>query len=457
VHIENIIVINSTTNIYHKIEKGYFFLFPAAIGLLQYLESENSGNHTQGNKNKINVFTLQIMERIEKIRGGALPAIFGWLGGAWGLKNNVQQVINLVGDKKKEKQNKNDIKWTDFLLSENSNPSNQNPNSNTSFGSLIKQVGASSGSVLLIWYFLAIYNKSRRVGKKLPVPEFIMPDLVPEVRRIPFREKLYNLVMTLVDLSTPVPYAIIVLATFIYFFMYAGKSTNPIDNAFSFVNTLFQQLVKATETTQEFLTDEIRRTAEEAKNAQKELKEEHRLQRDKLTQNLNACENQISEILVTNNYLGQVNQNLNGHLQMCEQQSAKEYEINQITAKKIIEFGAIIKKEDGSFNQDKFNQLTSEIKDVIDNGITSSKILQKIQQRSEDRLYQIERSQPPFPIKKVVEYNSPANQFIDGVLNLFGIQIKSNQKGQIIKRSSYENFSNKDKNNIGGEAELEGK
>jgi hypothetical protein len=82
------------------------------------------------------------------------------------------------------------------------------------------------------------------------VPEFILPDLVPEVRRVSTKEKLYNFAMKLIDLSTPTPYAIILLAIFIYFFVYAGKGNNPVDNAFSFVNTLFQQLVKATEATE---------------------------------------------------------------------------------------------------------------------------------------------------------------------------------------------------------------
>ena len=431
--IDKILVTNSTNNIANKIENNYLFLFPAAIGILQSLNQET------------NIFSLPT------IRGGALPVVLGWLGSAWGLKKNVEQVIDVVRGKKQEK---NELKWNDFFSSENSNKDEKNAKT-TNFISLVKQAGTSGGSIFLVWYFLAIYNKSRREGKKLPVPEFILPDLVPEVRRVTFREKLYNLVKNLVDLSTPTPYAIIILATFIYFFVYAGKGPNPIDNAFSFVNTLFQQLVKATESTQAYLTEEIRRTTEEAKNAQKELKEEHRLQREKLTKSLNSCENEMSESLVTNNYLTQINQNLNGHLQMCEQQYSIEYEKNRITSKKIGEFGSFIKNQDGSFNQQKFDALAAEIQDVIHNEITNGKTLEKIQQRSEDRLYNIERSHPPFPKKKVVEYDTPANQLIDGILNLFGIQTKPAENKYVARRSSQENFSNKQEH-VNGE-DIEGK
>lgn len=90
----------------------------------------------------------------------------------------------------------------------------------------------------------------------------------------------------------------------------------------------------------------------------------------------------------------------------------------------------MIKNEDGSFNQQKFEQVASEIQDVIRNDFITSKSLQKIQQRSEDRLLNIDRSLPPFPIKKVVEYNTPVNQFIDGILNLFGIQTRPSEKSE---------------------------
>jgi hypothetical protein len=228
-----------------------------------------------------------------------------------------------------------------------------------------------------------------------------LPDLVPDVRRVTFKEKLSNLVIRLIDLSTPVPYAIIILATFIYFFVYASRENNPIDNAFTFVNTLFKQLVKETETTQTYLTEEIRRTKEEAKHAQKELKEEHRLQREKLTENLNTCENEKSESLVANTYLGQVNHNLNGNLQRCEHYSSTEHEKNTIISEKIRQFETIIKNEDGSFNQQQFDQLASQVRDVVENEITNPKTLRKIYQRSEERLHQIERSHPPFSQKPV--------------------------------------------------------
>lgn len=206
-HVENIIVTNCTNhiskNISNKIENIYFLLFPAAIGI-----------------NRI--------ESIQGTRGGALPAVFGWLGNAWGYRNSVKKVLNVIRGKKTKPSNSNSSNWSDFFPSENSRTSNTNPDTN--FVSLIKQLGASSGSVLLLWYFLAVYNKSLRTGKKLPVPEFILSDLVVEVRRVPFKEKLYNFAMTLIDLSTPTSYAIILLAMFIYFLKYAGKENNPVDN-----------------------------------------------------------------------------------------------------------------------------------------------------------------------------------------------------------------------------------
>lgn len=357
----------------------------------------------------------------------------------------MEQVIDVVRGKK---QPKNETNWTDFFPSETNNTNKSDKNN---FGSVISQMGMSGGSVLAIWYFLALYNKSRREGKKLPVPEFILPDLVPEVRRVTFKEKLYNFGMKLIDLSTPTPYAIILLATFIYFFVYAGKSTNPIDNAFSFVNTLFQQLVKATETTQDYLTQEIKRTSEEAKNAQKELKEEHRLQHEKLTkdhekitQELNICQNEIGESVIVNQYSGQVNHQLRKHLQTCEHRLAIEEEKNSITSHKINKFKTIIKNEDGSFNEQKFDILASEVQDLIHNDIMNSQVLQKVNYRSEDRLLNIDRSLPPFPIKKVDEYNSPGNQFIDGILNLFGIPNKQSENKKIGRLYTYygpENYS----------------
>ena len=412
-------VSNASKIISNKIENIYFLLFPAVIGI-----------------NRI--------ERIRDVRGGGLTAVFGWLGSAWGYRKSVEKVLNLVRGKKTKSSNSdtnsnssNSSNWSDFFSSENSNTSNT-PTPDTTIVSFIKQVGASSGSVLVIWYFLAVYNKSRRRGKKLPVPEFILPDLVPEVRHVPFKEKLYNFAMTLIDLSTPTPYAIILLALFIYFFKYAGKENNPIDNAFSFVNTLFQQLVKATETTQNYLAEELRRTNEEAKNAQKELKEEHRLQREKLTEELNVCQKDMGESLIFNQYSGQVNQQLRSHLDTCERLLSKEEEKSLITSRKISQFKAIIKNEDGSFNEQKFDTLASEVQDVIQNDLMSSQALQKVSQRWEDRMLNIDRSLPAFPVKKVVEYNSPVDKFIDGIFNIFGIQTRPSENSHSSQKNSRE-------------------
>ena len=325
--------------------------------------------------------------------------------------------------------NSNNSNWSDFFPSDNSNSRTSNtPAPDKTIVSFIKQVGASSGSVLVIWYFLAVYNKSRRTGKKLPVPEFIFPDLVPEVRRVPFKERLYNFAMTLIDLSTPTPYAIILLALFIYFFKYAGKENNPVDNAFSFVNTLFQQLVKATETTQNFLTEELKRTNEEAKKAQEELKEEHRLQREKLTQELNVCQNDMGESLITNQYSVQVNNQLHVHLDTCERLLAMEEEKGLITSRKISQFKAIIKNEDGSFNEQKFDTLASEVQEVIHNDLMNSDNLQKINQRAEDRLFNIDRSLPQYP-KKIVQ-NNPFVEGLEGVLKIFGFGPKNSKNEQ---------------------------
>ena len=409
-------------------------LIPASVGLLQALNVR-----------------LENLQLIEKIRGGvfpSLPAAIGWIGNVLNAKNKAGQIYDTLRGKKTKPSNSdtnsNSSNWSDFFPSENSNTSNT-PTPDLTIVSFIKQVGASSGSVLVIWYFLAVYNKSRRRGKKLPVPEFILPDLVPEVRHVPFKEKLYNFAMTLVDLSTPTPYAIILLALFIYFFKYAGKENNPIDNAFSFVNTLFQQLVKATETTQNYLAEELRRTNEEAKNAQKELKEEHRLQREKLTEELNVCQKDMGESLIFNQYSGQVNQQLRSHLDTCERLLSKEEEKSLITSRKISQFKAIIKNEDGSFNEQKFDTLASEVQDVIQNDLMSSQTLQKVSQRWEDRMLNIDRSLPAFPVKKVVEYHSPVDKFIDGIFNIFGIQTRpsetshSSQKNSRESRARYEN------------------
>jgi hypothetical protein len=217
--------INGNKILLNKFENSYLFLFASAIGILQLVDSENV------------VLTL---EKLEKIRGGALPAVLGWFSQA---KKNVEQVIDVVRGKNPPK---NEANWADFFPSEGSSNTNKSDKNNTNFGSVLSQINASGGSgasLIAIWYFLALYNKSKREGNK-----FL--DLVPEIRRVSFKEKLYNFAMKLIDLSTPTPYAIILLATFIYFFVYAGKGNNPVDNAFSFVNTLFQQLVKATEATE---------------------------------------------------------------------------------------------------------------------------------------------------------------------------------------------------------------
>jgi hypothetical protein len=217
--------INGNKILLNKFENSYLFLFASAIGILQLVDSENV------------VLTL---EKLEKIRGGALPAVLGWFSQA---KKNVEQVRDVVRGKNPPK---NEANWADFFPSEGSSNTNKSDKNNTNFGSVLSQINASGGSgasLIAIWYFLALYNKSKREGNKLL-------DLVPEIRRVSFKEKLYNFAMKLIDLSTPTPYAIILLATFIYFFVYAGKGNNPVDNAFSFVNTLFQQLVKATEATE---------------------------------------------------------------------------------------------------------------------------------------------------------------------------------------------------------------
>ena len=247
--------------------------------------------------------------------------------------------------------------------------------------------------------------------------------------------------MKLIDLSTPTPYAIILLATFIYFFVYAGKGNNPVDNAFSFVNTLFQQLVKATETTQEYLTEEIKRTNLEAKNAQNELKEEHRIQRERLTQHLNTCENEIIDIGHTNQYLEQMNHHKHANLERCEQMLSIEEEKNSITYNKIGQFKEIIKKEDGSFNEEKFMLLQGEIREILHEDLTNSKALQKVHQRSQERLLAMERSAPLFPSKKVVQHNRRVNKLMDGILNLFGIQTKPTEKGEVLRPSNKDNFS----------------
>jgi len=439
--IEKIVTINAinATNknkiLFNKFDNSYLFLFPPAIAILQSVDSEfyQLPNH------------YQLSEKIRAIRVGALPAVLGWFGQAWGLKKNVEELLGIVRGKKQPKNEKNEPNWTEFFPSE-SNKSNTNK-SEKNLSLFLTQATASGGTFFLVWYFLAIYNKSRREGKKLPVPEFILPDLVPEVRRVTFKEKLYNFAIKLIDLSTPTPYAIILLGTLIYFFVYAGKSNNPVDNAFSFVNTLFQQLVKSTEAAQEYLTEEIKRTNLEAKNAQNELKQEHKLQHEKLTkehekvkQELHICQNDIGESVMVNQYSGQVNNNLRSHLQTCERRLAIEEEKNSITSNKINKFKTIIKNEDGSFNEQKFDQLAAEVQDIIHNDIMNTQVLQKVHSRSEDRLLNIDRSLPPFPIKRVervVEYKTPANQFIDGILNIFGIQTQVSQPTEtvLIRRS----------------------
>jgi hypothetical protein len=135
----------------------------------------------------------------------------------------------------------------------------------------------------------------------------------------------------------------------------------------------------------------------------------------------------MGESLIVNQYSGQVNNKLRSHLETCERLLSMEEEKTIITSRKINKFKDIIKNEDGSFNEQKFGILASEVQSMVDTDFLSSQILQKVQQRSEDRLLNIDRSLPPFPMKKVVpsKKQSPINRFADGfadgVINLFGI------------------------------------
>jgi hypothetical protein len=78
--------------------------------------------------------------------------------------------------------------------------------------------------------------------------------------------------------------------------------------------------------------------------------------------------------------------------------------------------------------------------------LTSSKTLQKVHQRSQERLSASERSAPLFPSKKIVQYNSPANRIMDGIFNLFGIQTKFT-KSNSNKDTFRDNLSPSNSNN----------